>query len=320
MNDVFWIVFWATVFPGLTFVVGLSLLFEGIERKLVARLQNRMGPSYTGLFGLLQPLLDVLKLLGKEDIVPRGADSAVSSAALVWALSLSGFAALFIPWMGRTPFSFEGDVLMVGACLALSVALLCLSALSFHSPYPVIGGMRLLGLIASYEIGFIALLAVPYALTGSLSLAVMREKLWSGLASNPLMVPLWLAALVLGFMFLLAEAEKDPFTMAEAETEVAGGYLAEFTGRRLAFAHLTRRLHETVAVFLYVSALLAPQPIDGWWGFVSLLVAGLVVLVLLTLVDAAAPRLRLYDIGVLSWNKLLPLALLVATGAIVLRG
>jgi len=309
----------ATVYPGLTFVVALALLLEAVERKVAARLQSRIGPSYTGLGGLLQPLIDLLKLLGKEDLAPRSQDLVAVPAALIWSLSLAAFASLFIPWSGAVGFSFHGDAVLVAACLTLSLGLLYLAAFSTHSPYSVIGGFRLLGLLASYEIALLSLLGIVYAVTGSLSLAEIRRTLWSGLAAEPVFLPLWLAGAVLGFVLILAETGKDPFSVAEAETEIAGGLMADMSGRRLAFAHLTHRIQETVSLYYYTTLFLAP-PWSGIAGLLTLLGAGLAVAIAATLVDAAAPRLRLVDVGRASWTVIVPCSFIIAALALIVRG
>lgn len=304
------------IYPGLMFIALLALLIEGIERKFVARLQSRMGPAYTGLRGFLQPFFDVIKLLGKEDLPPRGQDPIVP-ALLIASLSLAVFAALYVPWSGVTELDFQGDAILVPASLVLSTGLLYMASYSTHSPFNIVGGLRLLGLLASYEVAFVSLLAIPYAITGSLEIAEIRLQLWSSLASKPMLIPVWLAGLVLGFLLLLFESGKGPFDIAEAKTEVAGGIVADFSGRRLAFAHLTHRVQFATAIFYYASLFIAP-PLSGFPGFLLLLVSGIIIAILIALISAASPRIRLVDIGRFSWGILVPVSLILATIALII--
>ncbi len=314
--DALWLVAGATLFPGATFIVALGLALEAYERKLRARMQSRMGPSYWGPRGLLQPLYDVLKLLSKEDLAPRGLDRVVAGAALVWALALACFVSLLVPWAGRAFIGFPGDAVVAVACLSLGIGLLYLAAYTGRSPYPVLGGLRLLGLLASYDAVLASSLLVAYAASGSSSVSGMARGLWEGLLSRPWLIPVWLIALALGFIALLAEAEKNPFTAPEAEQEVAGGYLAEMSGRRLAFARLVNRVHAAAATGVYVSALLGLPRSQGLPGLAETLAAVLAVYTLVVVVDAATARLRLRDLEEIAWTRLVPAALLAAAVAL----
>ncbi len=310
----------AILYPGILFSLLLGLGFEAVARKLEARMQSRVGPKYAGLRGLLQPLYDLLKLLGKEDLYPATGDGVVAGLALIWALSLSIMAVILLPWGYGGLGGFEGDAILVAAMLTLSLALLYIAAYASHSPYPLLGGLRLVGLLASYEAGIASLLAIGYAATGSLSLEAIRSGLWQGLLSRPLLFIPWLMAVVVGFALLIAEAGKDPFTIADAETEIAGGYEAEFSGRKLAFARLTHDVHVAASIVFYTSILLAPPPIHGVLAAVTLVALSFCVGFLVILVDAAAPRLRLRDAVRIGWGWLIPLAMISASMALALRG
>ena len=314
------IAFASIVFPGLLLSLLIGLGFEAVMRKLEARMQNRVGPKYVGLRGLLQPLIDIMKLLGKEDLFPSTGDDSVSGLSLVWALSLSVFAVMLIPWGYGFSLGFEGDAILVAAILTLSLALIYLASYSSRSPYPLIGGLRLIGMLASYEAGIAALIAVGYAATGSLSLERIRAGLWSGLAENPLRIAAWLLAVPVGFVLLLAETGRDPFSIAEAETEVAGGFEAEFSGRKLAFARLTHDIHVAASITFYTSILLAPPPSKGVLAPLTLLLAAFAVAFLVILVDAASPRLRLINVVELGWKYLIPSSFLAASIAMASMG
>ena len=310
----------ALIHTGLLTAVSLALSFEALKRKIEARMQNRMGPTYTGLRGLAQPLIDLVKLLGKEDIAPLTMHEAVAAAALVWSVSLAAFACLLLPWGLGGLGDIGYNALLVPVCLSLAAALLGLASLSTRSPYSVIGGLRFIGLLMSYDIGLISLVGVAYAATGSLNMDVIRAKLWEGLVHKPFLFPLWLLALLVGFILVQADLGEDPFTIAEAETEVAGGFEAEFSGRKLAFMRLGHEVHGVTALLFYVSLLLAPQPSQGVFAVMSLLAIGLLIALLSIIVDASTPRIRLKDMIKLSWGYLVPLSILIAFLSLMLGG
>lgn len=312
------LVLYSTLFPGLSFVVALTLFHEWIHRKLAARLQNRMGPSYTGPFGLLQPFYDLWKLMSKEDLAPATTNDYLTGASLVWALVLAASPSMLIPWTGSPIVSFQGDVIIALASLTLSFIVMYLVIYPIRSPYPIVGGLRLLGLLTAAEVGYLICISVAVVITGSTSIGGISSSIMSVLLQNPLLIVPWLAAVICGIILLLVEAEMDPFTIAEAETEVAGGFYAEFSGRRLAFAYLISHMHGTVAVYLYVATFFGLPVHSGLIGFLEILAAGVAIYIVMVLIDTATPRLRLIDAERMLWLRVIPITVLALIASMFL--
>ena len=152
------------------------LFFDWFERKVTARFQNRMGPSYAGPFGILQPLADYIKLFSKEDITPKQTNKVLFIAAPILAFSLYVFAVFFIPIDGSNVIlgsSFEGDLLLVMLLLTLANFALFLSGWSSLNPYSGIGATRVLTQFLGYDIPLVLLAIGPAYLAKSLSITTI---------------------------------------------------------------------------------------------------------------------------------------------------
>ena len=308
-----WLVVGAALFPGVGWAVLLGLVYDWAGRRLAAGLQSRVGPLHAGPGGSAIPFYDLLKLLVKEDVWPSVGDSALSSAALVWSVALAGFPSLMLPWLGWAPVGFPGDVIVVLACLGLSHGLLFLAAAASRSPYPLIGGLRLLGLLAAGDLVVVSSVVAVMLVEGASSVSSSAGAAWLGLGAVGLLV--WLVSAVAGFLGLMALVGLSPFSLPEAETEIAGGVYAEFSGRRLAYARLSDMVHRVVLSCLYASVVLGLPVHGGLAGVAELAAGGLVVYLLAVLVAQAAPRLRPREALVFLWGRLVPLSLAAAMAA-----
>ncbi|MEM2026054.1 MAG: complex I subunit 1 family protein, partial [Desulfurococcaceae archaeon] len=227
------------VFPGFLFFSILGLLYEWIDRKFYARLQNRVGPLYTGPSGFLQPFADFVKLMAKEDVVPEGAEKPIFSAVPVFALALSLFAVLFLPVYGtRGIISFEGDIVVLMVIMTLFVVLIFLGGISSASRYSEIGSERAILQLLGYEIPLVASVigaaAVTVKANPSLSIRGIVEAqsgLWSIFGIQALGFAIFLLA-------AQAELERTPFDIPEAETEIVAGWMTEYSGKKLALLRL----------------------------------------------------------------------------------
>ncbi len=302
-----WEIFRLLVFPGFLFAMIASLVFEWLDRKLYARMQNRMGPTYTGPFGLLQPLADVFKLMGKEDITPKGVDSLVFTLSPVLSFAVALTACLLLPVTGPAGVvSFEGDLIFAVALLTLSGILVIAAGYSSRNRYAAVGAERAALQLIAYEIPLtLSILGVAIK-AGSLSV--------SGVVKAQATWPFVFSTQVLGFIVYIlavqAELERKPFDIPEAEQELVAGWLVEFSGRKLAFF----RMSEDLKLF-FLSGLGAALYLGGplWLPIppaLNFLAKSLFVLLLLSLIKAAIARLRI-DITVrVFWKLLIPLAVI----------
>ncbi|MDW8010370.1 MAG: complex I subunit 1 family protein [Sulfolobales archaeon] len=294
------ILFTTLVYPGLVFLVVLGLLSQWYRRKLVARLQNRVGPKYVGPVGILQPFADVYKLLFVKEVV-TGYYTPARFIMFITTLGIVTLAAstVFLP---ITPYSIgvDYDVLVfIYLTLYASIAY-AIVGFGSTSPYPSFGGIRYTTMMIVFEPAVaISLLAIVRALApGSLSIHEALSSPRIPGVGNPLhaavLVAVLLTAGVALSISLLSKAMMKPFDIPEAETEVAGGYLAELSGPTLGLSIL---LHE-VELALYVlvlSNLLIPTPpmLPGLLEVATSLLKYFAVLTVLVVVAYSMGRVRL---------------------------
>ena len=299
--------FLAIAVPLLVAVAYLTLL----ERKVMASMQRRKGPNVVGAYGLLQPLADGLKLFLKESIVPASAHKGVFilSPILTFLLALSLWAA--VPFgEGMVYADINIGVLYIFAVSSLGVYGVICSGWSSNTKYSFIGALRSAAQMISYEIGMGFILLLIFVLVGSLNLTdiVLAQKyVW-------FCVPL-LPATIVWFVCILAETNRAPFDLPEAEAELVAGYFTEYSAMGFALFFLGEYSN-----MIMMSALTAICFFGGWY---SLLPFGLgilpgplwlgikVVMILFGFiwVRAAFPRYRFDQLMYLGWKTFLPFLL-----------
>jgi NADH-quinone oxidoreductase subunit H len=294
------------------------------ERRVISRFQVRIGPNRTGAFGLLQPLADALKLFFKEDIAPAPADRPLYLLAPGVALFAALAAFAVIP-VGPTVSIAGVDIALQVADLPVSLLyLIGVSSLGIYglvlggwasgSKYSLLGGLRAVAQVVSYEL-IIGLALIGVVLVGgSLSLG----ELVAGQARTVPYVLLQPLGFLLYLIAAVAEVNRAPFDLPEADTELVAGYHTEYTGMRFAMFYIAEYVN-----MITVSALAATIFFAGWyapilpgphWLFIKILIF----LFLFVWLRATLPRLRYDQLMRLSWSVLLPLGLLnVAVTAIV---
>jgi len=308
-----------------------TLLLIWAERKVLARMQNRIGPKRAGPFGLLQSLADGVKLFFKEPIVPSRVERAIYFAAPIMALIPALLMFLVVP-IGR-PFMI-GDreitmqamdlnvgLLFVLAVSSISVYAVVLAGWSSGSKYPLLGGVRATAQAISYEAA-LGLALVPVVIyEGTLSIAELVE----GQADSSVgFIPAWNIILIPSFVFFLvaaiAETNRAPFDMVEAENELVGGFHTEYSGLRFALFFLA----EYINIFT-MSALTASIFLGGWngptfdgslpawltWIFpiIWFLLKTSAIVFVFFWVRATLPRLRYDQLMELGWKRLIPATL-----------
>ncbi len=289
------------LFPGVLFQVVCGLAFEWIDRKLLALFQRRVGPPW------YQPFADMIKLFSKENILPLGVNEIV--AALLPLVSLSAIltAGLYIPIAGFTPFSFEGDLIVVLFLMSVPTLAYYLAGIVSVGIYSILGGGRSLLQFFSYEVPLLIALSGPAVLARSWSISAITISQGT-LGPFILFQPLGFILAVVG---LIGKLKRDPLDIPSAKSEVVGGSLTEFTGAKLALWHLVMNIQAVVGIFLLINLFL------GWSQMaVPLLSVGvfiiefLIMILILSAVSAVFSRLRIDQLAGLGWKILVPLALL----------
>ena len=304
-------------------VVIVALLLGGFaymtlwERKLVGRIQVRYGPNRTGPFGLLQPIADGLKLAFKEATAPRGADRWVYPLAPVISVfaALSSFAVIpvgpDVNAFGTTIPLHLADVsvgiLYVLAMSSLGVYGIVLAGWSSNNKYSLLGGVRSSAQMISYELSLGLSLVGVLMITGSLRLT----DIVSAQAGLPFAVLQPLAFLTYSIA-AVAEVNRAPFDLPEAETELVAGYHTEYSGLKFAMFYMAEYINmitvSALATTIFLGGWLAPFGLlSGPWWF---LLKVFILLSAFVWIRATLPRIRYDRLMRLGWTFLLPLALL----------
>jgi NADH-quinone oxidoreductase subunit H len=312
----FTLIFRILVFPGFTFLLLLTLFCDWIERKVEARIQNRVGPMVAGPAGILQPLADFIKLLTKEDIEPRAAKKTVFKFAPLIAFTIMVFALCFIPIDGASVLSvngFSGDLIIILAFSTIANFLLFLAGWASCNPYGTIGSARVLTQFLGYDIPLFLIALTPAFIAGSLSIAAIASFQAIHFFPFILLAP-W--AFVLFVITIQAELEKDPFDVPHSESELVGGLETEYTGAKLAFLHLTRDVQVVFGSALVVELFLGGPngPVffgASWFWYTLWFVLKLLAVVLLSeYITTVFARFRIDQVLSGNWRVLLPASLL----------
>jgi len=306
-------VFRVLIFPGFSFILLLTLFCDWFERKIEARMENRVGPSFTGPAGVLQPLADFVKLLTKEDIIPLDTKGVLFKFSPILAFSTFIFALLFLPVDGTTIIpnsSFEGDLILILTLVSVANFFLFISGWSSTNPYSAIGATRVLTQFLGYDIPLFILALTPAFLANDLRVSTIAASQHLPFA---LLIP-W--AFILFILTLQAELEKDPFDVPHAETEIVGGYETEYTGRRLAFLKLAKDvqilLGSAIVVELFLGGPYGPVffGLPAFWYTLWFVLKLLFVIAITEYLTCIFARLRIDQVLIVNWRVLLPLSIL----------
>ncbi len=306
-------IFHILVFPGLLFLTIFSFVAEYFDRKLCARLQNRVGPPW------FQPLADFIKLISKEEIIPQEADVTVFKLMPILALAASVTPILYIPiWGEYAAFSFNGDVIVVLYLLTVTKLAYFLGGWYSRSVYSMIGAVRSLTQLLAYEVPLFlcilasALLADTWSISETASFYNHHTGYWF--------------CNILGFavalISLLGKLEKVPFDIPEAETEIVAGTFTEYSGRPLALLRMSFNIEMIVGASLLAAVFLPfgfnlHSPIAT---FPLYLVRVFFIIAVVTLLRSLFARLRLDQMINFCWKYLAPLALVQVSANLILKG
>lgn len=317
-----------SIVPVLVIFPGLFAVTTILERKGLARIQNRYGPNRVGPFGFLQPLADGLKSLTKEDVVPASADKLVHFVAPLL-LVMTAFLEYSVLPIGRNMVVADLDsgvvfFFAISAAMELSIFM---AGWSSRNKYSLLGAMRAVAQMISYEAPLILSSVCVVMAAGSLSTVVIVEKQagYSGIWPHWYFLTPWgFAGFVLFMIAATAESNRSPFDLPEGESEIIAGYFTEYSGFKFALFFLGEYLGmfaiTGLGITLFLGGWAAPFSFLNWvpswiWFFAKLLVlTGIFIWIRGTL-----PRLRMDQLMNFAWKFMLPMALVVILSAGVWR-
>jgi NADH-quinone oxidoreductase subunit H len=314
------------VLSSLLSVVAILVVFASLfaittilERKGLGRIQNRYGPNRVGPFGILQPLADGIKSLTKEDIVPHAADKIVHFLAPV-VLVLAAFSLYAVLPLGRNMVlaNLDAGVLFFFAISSVMELTIFMAGWSSRNKYSLLGAMRAIAQMISYEVPLILASVTVIMAAGSLSTVAIVEKQagYTGILPHWFVFTPWgFAGFVLFMIAATAESNRSPFDLPEGESEIIAGYYTEYSGFKFALFFLGEYLGmfaiSGLGITLFLGGWAAPLSFLTWipsylWFFAKLLV----MIVVFIWVRGTLPRLRMDQLMNFAWKFMLPMALL----------
>lgn len=287
--------------------LGAVVFYTLAERKVMASVQRRLGPGYITKFGILQPLADGLKALLKESVVPRRAERTFFNLAPALSFFLSTTAWAFVPFSANDSGSDSSFALLcLFAISSLNVYGVLLSGWASNSRYALIGSIRSVAQMLSYEISLSFTILPVVLFTGSFNffdiVSFQQNVIW-------FVVPFWPLAVIF-FISSLAETNRAPFDLPEAEAELVAGYNVEYSGFQFALFFLAEYSN-----MLWMSALNVLLFWGGWDSFgllpepIAMVFKTTAFAVLFIIVRAALPRLRFDQLMAIGWRQFLPFTL-----------
>ena len=311
MMNVLMFLFHALVFPGLLFCVLAGLLLSGIDRKLVARMQRRVGPS------ILQPVYDFLKCCGKETIVPRHAKPGLFKAAPVLGFAALVTAAAMIPVLGNSMISTSADLVVILYLLTMASVAIIIGAAASGSPFAGVGLSREMVAMISYELPFVMVLLAVGKAAGSgsaygVTFSLEAIAAWQA-ANGCLLFKLSMIPAALAMLFVIpCEIGMHPFDVAEAETEICEGTLAEYSGKPLAMFKLSHCVKVYVMTALFCALFLGglTTGIAALDAVLLLVLCTVVTFITMTVPHAVCARFKVEQVFKFYWTVVAGLAAL----------
>jgi len=311
------------------FAMVLDIGLVWVERKVVARFQDRLGPNRIGPFGLIQPVADIIKMVIKEDITPDGADKVIYNIAPVLAATSVILLWAILP-LASTIYGVDLNVglLYIVAAGALGTLAIIMAGWSSNNKYALLGAFRMVANMISYEVPMVIILLVPTILANTMSIRGITEAqsgMWFGILS-----PL---AFIIFLISAIAELGRAPFDLSEAESEIVAGFHIEYTGMKFGWFYAGELLHAfTFGGFM---AILFFGGYGGFFGLEKLpgftwlnfpLVQMLVFMAkamfgywVIMWIKYSMPRIRIDHMLAFNWKFLVPLALVVLVNTAVLN-
>jgi NADH-quinone oxidoreductase subunit H len=275
-------------FPAGAFVMFGGLAYEWVDRKLIARFQNRIGPRW------FQPLADWVKLLAKEEVIPTGVNVALFIGLPVVALASALTAALYVPMAGLTPsFSYRGDLIVTLYLLSMMTLCTGLAGANTVDRFSLMGATRALTQMFSYEAPFLLSLLGPAIVAGTWQIdkiALYAQSHTWILLTQPI-------GFVISLIGLMGKLELPPFDAPEAETEIISGAMTEYSGRGYALFRIGRNVELVIGL-----TLIAAFYLGGLANPLEFLLKTLGLLLILALLQSLFARLRIDQTVGLWWR------------------
>jgi len=295
-----------------TFTLVVAIFLVWVERKVVARFQDRLGPNRLGPFGLVQPFADIIKLLIKEDITPEGADKFIYNLAPIIALATVLLLWAVIP---LSPYLVGSDlnvaVLYIVAIGAISTLGIIMAGWASNNKYAMLGAFRTVAQMVSYEVPMVIVLLIPVMLARSMGIQDIAK------AQTPFWNWYIFLAPVAAIIFLItsiAEIGRAPFDLNEAESEIVAGFHIEYSGMKFGMFYAGELLHA-----LTIGALFATLFLGGWrgpfveqWpflGIIYLFIKAFFIYFVIMWIKYSLPRIRIDHMLNFNWKFLTPLSI-----------
>ena len=304
-------VFKLLIFPGLLFLLCYSLFCAALGRKLDARMQKRRGPRW------LQPVADLMKLIGKERMIPTRADQGLFFMVPAVALAAVCAAYLYVPlYSPLSAHPFNGDLIVVLYLVTLPAICVFLAGWYSSSMYGAFGGVRALAQMAAYQVPLLMSLLAPALLADSWSLQGISQFY----TERPLLMLLNLPAFGIAIVTSQGKLMKSPFDSPIAGAEQGSGAFSEFGGRFFAFFDLAGNCDTVVMISLIAAVFLPFYPASPLLGFLFYLLKTLFILVLFSLFHTLSVRLHSEQVFSLCWRYMVPLALIQIIVDLLVKG
>lgn len=296
----------------ISFIGAVAVINIWVERRVVGRMQSRLGPNRLGPFGLLQPVADAIKLMQKEVLQPKTASGLIFTMAPIM-FTVPGIAVMAVlPW-GRNMSlaSLDAGVLYILGMSSLGALAVFMAGYSSNNKYALFGSMRVIAMLVSYEIPIVLSLLGVVLFTGTMNpegIVLFQEHYWS------LMIMLQPLAFIIYFFSVSAELNRTPADIAEAESEIVGGYHTEYSGMKFGLFYAAELINA-----VSVSAIISTLFLGGWWAYkLDELVPGWIIYIgkiytvyfLFVWTRGTLPRFRIDQLLAFAWKWLTPMAIL----------
>ena len=294
-----------------SFIGGVAIINIWVERRVVGRMQSRLGPNRLGPFGLLQPIADAIKLMQKEVLQPASAPGILFTLAPIL-FTVPGIAIMAVlPW-GRnmTLASLDVGLLYILGMSSLAALAVFMAGYSSNNKYSLFGAMRAIAMLVSYEIPIVVALLGIVLFAGSMNLqeiVLFQEQHWV------LMILLQPLAFLVYFFSVSAELNRTPADISEAESEIVGGYHTEYSGMKFGLFYAAELINAVA-----VSAIISTLFLGGWWLYkIDEIVPGWMIYIgkiytvyfLFVWTRGTLPRFRVDQLLAFAWKWLTPMAL-----------